>query len=136
MNSKGSNLKDSNANNWIKVWVKNTAIGYLKSECIRDGEIEIPEALCVSLVEAVRYAASILDLYRIEKDSSSYKNWMLILLDIVYEEVFNPRCAKRQEKRDCRLGRTISQLDFLFQRVDSSPFLQICRKYRKEGVWR
>nr|WKT13875.1 hypothetical protein LKV13_04490 [Borrelia sp. BU AG58] len=55
--------------------------------------MQIPEQLKGELTEVLRYATSILALYRITS-SVAYKNWLLILLDIVYSEVFHARCSK------------------------------------------
>ncbi|UGQ16720.1 hypothetical protein [Borrelia sp. RT5S] len=108
---------------WLGMWIVNTQIDYLKAYCINEGVVEIPVHLKGELTESLRYAAAILDLYSITS-SVAYKNWLLILLDVVYSEVFHPRCSKAAQDR-CRLRQVLSQLDFLFQRVDTRPYLDI-----------
>ncbi|WKC58529.1 hypothetical protein [Borrelia sp. P9F1] len=108
---------------WLELWIANTQIEYLANECSKDGVIQIPEQLKGELTEVLRYATSILSLYRITS-SVAYKNWLLILLDVVYSEVFHVRCSKAGQQ-NCRLRQLLLQLDFLFQRVDTRPFLDI-----------
>ncbi|WP_210373224.1 hypothetical protein, partial [Borreliella garinii] len=81
-----------------------------------DGSISIPDQTKVQLLEVLRYAKSILALYHM---GTAYKNWLVILLDVLYLEVFNIRC--KGDQKECKLKYLLSQLDFLFPRIDSCP---------------
>ncbi|WP_233709462.1 hypothetical protein [Borreliella bavariensis] len=43
--------------------------------------------------------------------------------DVLYLEVFNIRC--KGDQKECKFKYLLSQLDFLFPRIDSCPFLYI-----------
>ncbi|MBB6043484.1 hypothetical protein [Borreliella yangtzensis] len=102
-------------------WISLTKIESLRIECTKeDGSINIPDQTKVQLFEVLRYAKSILALYDM---GAAYKNWLVILLDVLYLEVFNIRC--KGDQKECKFKYLISQLDFLFPRIDSCPFLYI-----------
>ncbi|ATQ16671.1 hypothetical protein O5404_07535 (plasmid) [Borrelia miyamotoi] len=108
----------------LNMWINITSIDYLRMMCIReDNSIDIPLSLKGQLLECLRYSKSILDLYHI--GSESYSNWLLMLLDVVYLEVFNSRCVKVEKQKDCKFRQLLHQLDSLFIRVDSSAFVSI-----------
>ncbi|WP_024653118.1 hypothetical protein [Borrelia persica] len=111
-------------NSILNFWIGSTAIDSLRAMCIReDGSVSIPKNLMAELLECVRYSKNILKLYTIE--SEAYKNWLFMLLEVVYAEVFHSRCFKVGQKKDCKFRQLLDQLDALFPRVDSSAFLHI-----------
>ncbi|MBB6213603.1 hypothetical protein QIA17_05295 (plasmid) [Borreliella californiensis] len=103
------------------MWINLTKIESLRIECINeDGSISIPDQTKVQLSEVLRYAKSILALYQM---GAAYNNWLVILLDVLYLEVFNIRC--KGDQKECKFKYLLSQLDFLFPRIDSCPFFYI-----------
>ncbi|APJ09281.1 hypothetical protein [Borreliella afzelii] len=103
------------------MWINHTKVDSLRAECTKEaGNISIPDQTKVQLFEALRYAKSILALYHM---GDAYNNWLVILLDVLYLEVFNIRC--KGDKKECKFKYLLSQLDSLFPRVDSCPFLYI-----------
>ncbi|MBB5141717.1 hypothetical protein [Borreliella afzelii] len=103
------------------MWINLTRIESLHIACTKeDGSISIPDQTKVQLFEVLRYAKSILALYHM---GTAYKNWLVILLDVLYLEVFNIRC--KGDQKECKFKYLLSQLDFLFPRIDSCPFLYI-----------
>ncbi|WP_233709403.1 hypothetical protein [Borreliella bavariensis] len=71
------------------MWINLTKIESLRIACTKeDGSISIPDQAKVQLFEVLRYAKSILALYHM---GAAYKNWLVILLDVLYLEVFNIR---------------------------------------------
>ncbi|AHH10014.1 Hypothetical protein BPA_0047100 (plasmid) [Borrelia parkeri SLO] len=117
-------MSESNDDKDILVmWISTTSIESL-SMCIReDGNVDIPSYLKPQLLECLRYSKSILGLYHIEREA--YRNWLLILLDVVYSEIFNSRCFKALQQKDCKFRHLLDQLDSLFSRVDHQTFLSI-----------
>ncbi|WP_246938485.1 hypothetical protein [Borrelia coriaceae] len=108
----------------LKMWISITSLESLRMTCIReDGKLDIPQGLKLQLCECLRYSKSILKLYYIKGDA--YNNWLFILLDVVYPEVFNSRCAKAGQQKDCKFRQVLDQLDLLFPRVDGGAFLSI-----------
>ncbi|WP_210753375.1 hypothetical protein [Borreliella valaisiana] len=101
----------------IIMWINLTKIESLRIECIKEnGNIDISNQTKIQLFEVLRYAKSILALYQM---GAAYKNWLIILLDVIYLEVFNIRC--KGDQKECKFKRLLSQLDFLFPRIDSCP---------------
>ncbi|WP_418905588.1 hypothetical protein [Borreliella japonica] len=103
------------------MWISLTKIESLRIECTKeDGSINISDEIKVQLIEVLRYAKKILALYHM---GAAYNNWLIILLDVLYLEVFNIRC--KGDQKECKFKYLLSQLDFLFPRIDSCPFLYI-----------
>ncbi|ETZ17472.1 hypothetical protein BDCR2A_01608 [Borrelia duttonii CR2A] len=108
----------------LNKWISMTSVEYLRMMCVKDdGRIDIPLSLRPELLECLRYTKSILGLYHIESDA--YNNWLLILLEAVYTDVFHAKCFKSANQKDCKFKKLIDQIDSLFARVDQSTFLNI-----------
>ncbi|AMR76157.1 hypothetical protein A0V01_06060 (plasmid) [Borrelia hermsii] len=108
----------------LNIWISSTSIESLRMMCIReDGSIDISSSLQSELLECLRYAKSILGLYHMEREA--YRNWLFMLLDVVYGEVFNSRCFKPGQQKDCKFRHLLESLDALFPRVDHQTFLSI-----------
>ncbi|SCW41914.1 hypothetical protein SAMN02983004_01040 [Borreliella japonica] len=106
---------------YLTMWINLTKIESLRIECTKeDGSINISDEIKVQLLEVLRYAKKILALYHM---GAAYNNWLIILLDVLYLEVFNIRC--KGDQKECKFKYLLSQLDFLFPRIDSCPFLYI-----------
>ncbi|WP_418457424.1 hypothetical protein [Borreliella andersonii] len=104
------------------MWINLTKVESLRIECTKeDGNISIPDHIKIQLFEVLRYAKSILSLYHI--GTAAYKNWLVILLDVLYLEVFNIRC--KGDQKESKFKYLLSQIDFIFPRIDSCPFLYI-----------
>ncbi|ACH93794.1 hypothetical protein [Borrelia duttonii] len=105
-------------------WISMTSIESLRMMCMKDdGRIDIPLSLRPELLECLRYTKSILGLYHIESDA--YNNWLFILLEVVYTDVFYAKCFKSGIQKDCKFKNLLDQIDSLFARVDQSTFLSI-----------
>ncbi|WP_210378754.1 hypothetical protein [Borreliella garinii] len=103
------------------MWINLTKVESLRIECTKEnGNIDISNQTKIQLLEVLRYAKSILALYNM---GTAYKNWLIILLDVLYLEVFNIRC--KGDQKECKFKYLLSQLDFLFPRIGSCPFLYI-----------
>ncbi|ATQ20402.2 hypothetical protein CNO10_06300 (plasmid) [Borrelia miyamotoi] len=115
-------LKDMNDIETLNMWINVTSIDYLRMMCIKeDNSIDIPLSLKGQLLECLRYSKSILGLYHI--DCEAYSNWLFMLLEVVYLEIFNARCVEKQ--KDCKFRQLLHQLDSLFIRVDTNTFVNI-----------
>ncbi len=93
------------------MWINLTKVESLRIECTKEnGNIDISNQTKIQLFEVLRYAKSILALYHM---GVAYKNWLVILLDVLYLEVFNIKC--KGDQKECKFKYLLSQLDFLLR---------------------
>lgn len=104
----------------IKAWVEGSKNELLRN-VLKDGKFDTREDQEILMVETLRYVKKILSFYKIS-EFEAYQNWLVLLLDAAFKDVFFGECSGNL-KSDFR--KLLRILETSFERVRPDSVLEM-----------